>query len=182
MQVLSGIKTEFSDYDIRRVRYFYTCLVYEISKFVILGAYFYLFGLLPEYLFSVLFVCPLRILTGGLHFQSYAGCLLFSILYFSVSIMPLFDYCPARGISLLLLLLCAVINVVVGPITSNQRPELSMNRKVSIKKRVMVLFVLYLSFFFIFEQNRFFYLANRLLLIHTVQMVAAFIRKEIAKW
>ena len=100
---LLRIKNEYSDYDLRRVRYFYSCLLYEVSKFIIIGGFFCLFGLLPEYVFSVLFICPLRILSGGLHFRSYLGCLLFSILYFSVSIMPFGNYHPTKGTALFLL-------------------------------------------------------------------------------
>ena len=181
MLELSRIKNEYSDYDLRRVRYFYTCLLYEVSKFIIIGGFFCLFGLLPEYFFSVLFICPLRILSGGLHFRSYLGCLLFSILYFSVSIMPFWNYHPTKGTALFLLLLFAIINIVMGPITSDQRPEPSVDIKTVKKQRLLILFIMYFIFFFLSKYSRFFFLANRLLLLHSIQMMVSFIRKEVAR-
>lgn len=182
MQISNEKTRIFSDYDIRRARYFYTCLLYELSKFFILGLFFHHLGLFPEYLFSILFICPIRILSGGLHFRSYWGCLLFSFLYFSTSIILLRNYQPSRPVILLTLLLFILINLLIGPITSDQRPPLSPEKVPLIKKRMAIIFMIYVMFFLFFEQNRFYHLADRLLLIHTAQMVVAFIRKEAPKW
>lgn len=182
MQISTEKTGDFSDYDIRRARYFYTCLLYELSKFFILGLLFHFFGLFPEYLFSILFICPARILSGGLHFHNYFGCLLFSILYFSIGIMPLGDFQPPMEVILFTLPLFALINLSIGPITSDQRPQLSPEKIHLIKKHMVFLFMVYAMFFFCFGQNRFCHLGYRLLLIHTAQMIVAFIGKEASRW
>ena len=182
MQISTGKTGDFSDYDIRRAKYFYTCLLYELSKFFILGLVFHLLDLFPEYLFSILFICPARILSGGLHFRNYFGCLLFSILYFFMGIIFLGNFHPSGAVVFFSLLLFALINLLIGPITSNQRPQPSLEKIHLIKKHMTFLFMVYAMFFLFFGQNRFYHLGYRLLLIHTAQMIVAFIGKEVSRW
>ena len=108
-----------------RLNYFFSCMIYEGSKIILFLLFFTLIGHLKGFLYSMLILLPLRIISGGLHFKHYLACLVFSFSYFYLVTIPLNGLIPTYGITLVVLCICIFINSYIGPVTSDSRPELS---------------------------------------------------------
>lgn len=108
-----------------RLNYFFSCIIYEGSKIILFLLFFALTRHLNGFLYSVIILIPLRIISGGLHFKHYLSCLAFSFGYFYLVNVPLSSIMPAYGFTFTILFLCALINFYLGPVTSDSRPILS---------------------------------------------------------
>lgn len=108
-----------------KLNYFLSCIVYEGSKIILFIIFFAITQHLKEFLYSMILLLPLRIISGGLHFKHYLACLAFSFGYFYLVTMPLSTYISPYGITLVILGICIFINYRLSPITSDSRPPLS---------------------------------------------------------
>ena len=108
-----------------KLNYFFSCIVYEGSKNILFLLFFTITGHLKEFLYSILILLPLRIISGGLHFKHYLSCFAFSFGYFYLVTVPLNDLIPTYEFTIFALCICIFINFHIGPITSDTRPLLS---------------------------------------------------------
>ena len=60
--------------DFKKMKYVVWVFLDELTKFLPYGLFFALIGKLPEYLFAIAVLCPLRIIAGGYHTKTYWGC------------------------------------------------------------------------------------------------------------
>lgn len=104
--------------------YYLSCFIYEGSKLILFFLFFFLLHRLDSFLYSLLLLLPLRIISGGLHFKHYTACLAFSFAYFLIVTFPLMTVQLPFGVSLILLITCAFTNFHIGPVTSDARPAL----------------------------------------------------------
>lgn len=116
---------DLSSTDKAKLNYFLSCIVYEGSKIILFVIFFAITQQLKEFLYSMILLLPLRIISGGLHFKHYWACLAFSFGYFYVVTIPLATYIPPYGIALVTLGICILINYRLSPIISDSRPPLS---------------------------------------------------------
>lgn len=73
--------------DSLKLRYMIELFVSESTKILIMFFIFYNFNSEFSYVISLITLTPLRLFTGGLHFQNYKSCFIFSLSFFSVSII-----------------------------------------------------------------------------------------------
>lgn len=116
---------DLSTSDKAKLNYFFSCIIYEGSKILLFLLFFTLTHHLKGFLYSIIILLPLRIISGGLHFKHYTSCLAFSFGYFYLVNVPLSDNMPAYGFTLVTLCICILINYYIGPVTSDSRPVLS---------------------------------------------------------
>lgn len=107
-----------------KVNYFLSCIVYEGSKIILFILFFAITKHLKDFIYSMIILLPLRIISGGLHFKHYWACLVFSFGYFYIVTIPLGTCIPPYGIALVTLGICIVINYHLSPIMSDSRPPL----------------------------------------------------------
>lgn len=116
---------DLSPSDKAKLNYFFSCIIYEGSKIILFLIIFACTQHLKGFLYSLIILLPLRIISGGLHFKRYISCLAFSFGYFYLVNIPLMEIIPSYQITLVILCACIFINYKIGPVTSVSRPALT---------------------------------------------------------
>ncbi|MBQ9990043.1 MAG: accessory gene regulator B family protein [Lachnospiraceae bacterium] len=170
-------KYQLTNYQIAQLGYLYKTALSEISKLILMGILFH--NLFSEYLFSLAIMLVLRCFSGGLHFDTYLGCLLGSLLLMAASLLILPPLMAEFSFSFPCLLLCMLSINCIGPVTSKYRPEYS---KEHLKrcKRIVLCFISFFSLLvYIMPDSRFIHIGVSVIILHTLQLMAAkYIRKE----
>lgn len=166
----------YTDYQIKLVHYVLISLLSEFSKFILMGIFFCYTSNLTYYLFSVSLLLILRRYSGGLHCSSYLACLSTSFFYLYVCITILPQYAPVRFIQLVLLAAAIMIGYYISPIPSPYHKELQSGQIFSYKMVLIVLIFLYFISVFIFPQNRYLATGFWVIMIHMLQLGAAYLK------
>lgn len=188
--ILDKIQKEygFSDYQIKLLRFYFTGILYDLSKTLILGIYFYIIGKFPEFLFALVPLVLLRIRSGGIHFKRYSTCFLFSFLYFCLVIHVLPGLVSVHPLAVYpVLLVCAVTDYLVGPNKLQEKivvrdavlkdEQNSLMKKAKIECFQVVLIVAILCF--LFPGNRYLIVSFWTVVVHAVQLVITKIMREV---
>lgn len=120
-----------TDIQYKRLKYLSTSLIGEISKLTILALYFFLFSSLKSFIMITIILMSIRVWTGGLHFNKYSSCLVFSLLFYIITDISLSIVITNTFIIITIMVTCLSIIILQGPIQSNKRPLI----KEEIKKR-----------------------------------------------
>ena len=176
MRELLKATYNFSDYQIAQLVFLAKTLLSEISKLFIIGLFFK--DELPFFFISVFILILLRTSTGGLHCHTYLSCLAASCLYiiFTLKVLPLI---PINRIpAMALLIVCAVIDYKIGPVTSDV--HLPPTERVKQKGRICTLITIIFFFFLmcIIPENLYAITGFWIIVSHTLQLIAAKIRKK----
>src|SRR6056297_1238572 len=73
--------------DSLKLKYMIELFISESSKILIMFLIFYSFNNELAYIQSLITLVSLRLFTGGLHFEDYICCFIFSLFFFSISII-----------------------------------------------------------------------------------------------
>lgn len=140
---------DFTDYELKVIRFYILGFLYDISKMLVIGIFFFCIGRFTEFLFALVTLLLLRKNTGGYHLKTYLTCFLASFLYFIMAAVILPATVPVSLTCMqLILLVCAWIMYAVGPISSNREIHLTKEqlRKVHIQSFQIVLVISVLLF------------------------------------
>lgn len=179
---------EFSDYQIKLLRFSFTGILYDLSKTLIFMIYFCIIGKFPEFLFALVPLVLLRTRSGGIHFKKYWTCFFFSFLYFCLVIHVLPGLVSVHPLAVYpVLLVCAVSDYLVGPNTLKEKVAVQdavlkdeQNRwikKAKIECFQVVLIVAVLCF--LFPGNRYINVSFWTVVVHAVQLVITKIMREV---
>lgn len=180
-QIANYLKKEFqyTDYQIGQLRYLYEVIVSELSKLIIMGIFFAILNQFSYYCFAVVVLLLLRTSTGGLHFNKYSSCFLFTLGFFFTAVVVLPHYLQtSRIIQLILLLACILINYYIGPIVSSRRK--APTQKLITKSRIdsfLVVF-LYMMIVYIIPSNHYITVGFWVIILQTLQLIAACAKKR----
>ena len=179
---LSKVQAEYgyTDYQIKLIKFSLTGIFYDLSKTLIFMIYFYATGKFIEFIFAAVPLILLRTKTGGIHLKKYWSCFLFSFAYFYtvinilpalVTVHPLVVY-P-------ILLVCAVLDYVIGPTTLSKRPTPTeaFIKKAKIQSFQVVFIVAVL--FFIFPNVPYLIVSFWTVVLHVVQLAIVKLFKEV---
>lgn len=170
----------YSDYQIKLIRFSLTGIFYDISKTLLFAVFFYVTGRFLEFLFAIVPLILLRTRTGGLHFRKYWSCLLvsFAYLYTVINILPTVVTVHPLAIYLILLL-CAVLDYLIGPTSLKDRPAAaeSIVKKAKIQNFQVVFLVAVC--FFIFSSNSYLIVSFWTVVLHTVQLAITKLCREV---
>ena len=169
----------FSDYQIKLLRFSFTGILYDVSKTLIFFVFFLATGKLPEFLFAVVPLILLRTCGGGIHFHKYWTCFLASFVYLyavicilpgMVTVHPLVVY--------LILLLCAVLDYMIGTASLRERPvvqeEFMVNKKKEFAKKAKIqsfqIVFIVAVLFYIFPDSQYLIVSFWTVVLHTLQL------------
>lgn len=170
-------KYRLTNYQIAQLAYLYKTIGSEISKLIIMGIVFH--DYFTEYLFSLAVMLVLRCFTGGLHFDTYPGCLTGSLFLTGASILLLPPLVARFPFKALWLVLCMIIINFIGPIPSKYRPEYSREHLHRCKKIVLLFIGLFSLSVWLMPDSPFIHIGVSVILLHTLQLMAAkYKRKE----
>lgn len=117
------------------------CFLYDGSKFLLFLLFFLFINRLDMYIYAFIIMLPLRLTSGGLHFKHYWSCLLFSFGYMLLVTVPLATVRLPYGVSIIMLLLCIIVNGSIGPICSASRPALPQQEIILARQKAIMLTV-----------------------------------------
>ena len=164
--------------DKAKLNYLFSCLLYEGSKIILFFAFFAITRHLKGFLYSMIILLPLRIISGGLHFKHYLSCLAFSFGYFYLVNIPLMPIIPNLEITLLILCICIVVNYRIGPVTSDSRPTLPPEKIKQARFHIFLATLYDTILTALFYETALAPIGFWTIVLHSVQLVIANIRKK----
>ncbi|GKX28530.1 hypothetical protein SH1V18_10100 [Vallitalea longa] len=119
--------TDIPHKNIRIMRYGIYALYSELAKIVILMLFFGFIGKLNEFLFALVVLMLIRPYSGGLHFNSFMGCFLFTFGFFVLNVailpsLPSLSYIYNPSIYIAFLPISSLIMLLCSPMPSKYRP------------------------------------------------------------
>lgn len=160
----------FTDYQIAQLKYTFTILFSESSKFVLISFFYH--NQLGTYFYALVLLGFLRLSTGGLHAKTYWGCFLMSFMFFylAINLLPLINV-PKAAMAILLVGCMAAI-YCIGPVASvfRTQPEGSMKKRL-IAQSLIVIFI-HLVLFCTLD-SRLFTVGSWIIILQTGQLMAA---------
>lgn len=138
---------ELSDLDSKRIKYSLEFLYNDFSKALLLFIFFTIVGHPLDFLYAGLILLTMRIFTGGLHFKSYGGCLLFSLLFFITAIYLKNSFMLQSYMIILIYIFSCLTIIGFAPIISKTRPQYSDSRKKRFKILGLVIFTIYFALY-----------------------------------
>ena len=176
MYALIQKKYGFTDYQIAQLKYTFTILFSEISKFVILAFLFR--NHIVMYLYAAVLLGILRPSSGGLHAKTYWGCLFMSFLFFCASIYLL----PQIGITkiwmVVLIIGCAAAIALVGPVESKYRKPPTDHMKKRLVAQSLIIILIHLILFCL-NDSEILAVGNWIIIVQVAQLTIAKIYKEV---
>lgn len=165
-----------SNYQVAQIFFLFKTFGSELSKIIIMAVLFH--NHISFYLFALFVMIFLRSSMGGLHFYTYAGCLATSVLYLWLAIYLLPSISVPKYIQLCALLLCILLCNHIGPIVSKYRPEVCRERFSQCKRFVTIFISFYALILFIIPDNQYLYVGFWVIILHSLQLILAKIRKK----
>ena len=169
-------KYDFTDYQIAQLKYTFTILFSEISKFTIIAFLFR--NHVAMFLYAAVLLSILHISCGGLHANTYWGCLLMTFSFFFASIYLL----PQIGIPKIwmavLLIGCAATIVLVGPVESKYRKPLTDHAKKRLIARSLAIILIHLILFCL-NDSEILTVGSWIIVVEVAQLAMAKIYKEV---
>lgn len=162
----------------RYIIYKLKCIIYDLSKFIIISIFFIIVGLFKEFLFASMISAPLRIYSGGLHFKHYWTCFLFSFGYFVLLILGLSTIPLSIYLSSIIMVLCSIINFCLSPVQSATRPPLSTTELQRTKQKTFILSIYCILIILIFYNTPLASVGYWTILLHTMQLIIAKLMKK----
>ncbi|MBO5208757.1 MAG: accessory gene regulator B family protein [Lachnospiraceae bacterium] len=180
--LMDWVKNEydFTDYQIRLIRYTLTAILYDVSKVLLFAVYFYFTGQLIDFIFAVVPLILLRTKTGGIHMKKYWSCLLFSFAYLYVVINILPQIATIQPLLIyLILLICALIDYYIGPTSLKEKPSPGKDFIKKAKMQTFQAIFLIAILFFIFPENRYLLISFWTVVLHTFQLAITKLVREV---
>lgn len=167
---------QFTDLQIARLYFLYKTLLSETSKLLLMGLLFH--SQLDVYMISVLALCLIRTVAGGLHCKTYLQCLLASTAYMAVCLILLPPIAVSVPAMIFLLLICAAVNYAIAPVTSDVHVPLTPAQVQKGRTYAALFILIFLFILCIMPENKYVTPVFWIIIVHTLQLIAAKIRKK----
>ena len=169
-------KYQLTNYQIAQLDFLRKTFFSESSKVFIMGIIFY--KNLPLYLFALFIMSILRCSTGGIHFYTYAGCFITSLLFLWLCIKLLPYIFIPLNFRITALLICMFICYCIGPVASKYRPPFSKNFIKKCKIIISVFILFYTLILYIMPESQYLIVGFWIVILHTLQLLIAKIIKK----
>lgn len=111
-----------------KIRYAWEIIRSETVKCIIILVVFMLFDKVGLYVAGLLFLLPLRAVSGGLHFEREISCLIFSLLTMVLGLIVFPEYIPCGPWIYLAAAAVIVMMGIISPVTSPNKPIVSIRK------------------------------------------------------
>lgn len=175
--VKEHLKNTFTSYELELLRYFYLCIAYDGSKFLILLLFYSFFHLEREFCMEILFLTSLRNFFGGLHFNRYTSCFAFTFAFSITGIILSHLIVLNNKFQIILLAVIILISAVTKPVTSASRPPLSVKQEVIYRCCGMIVLLIYFAIFLTTETFPYRNLCFWVIVLQTMQLKTATLTK-----
>lgn len=166
--------TKLSEFDKKILCFSGKIIIAETSKILILLLFFSFLHKVPELLFSMAILIPIRCQIGGLHFKTYIGCLIITLAIFTTAIIILPALLQPSPLTLAgALFFCAVICVYIGPIINPTRPKLTPSQTKRCKYIACNFILCYIMLSFALHFNHYIVCGIWIIIIQIMQLIVA---------
>ena len=111
-----------------KIRYAWEIIRSEAVKCMIMLVIFVLLNKFWLYVVGLLFLLPLRAVSGGLHFRHELSCLIFSVISMVLGLVVFPEVIPHNQWNYLGIVAVALIIMVISPVASPNKPIISVNK------------------------------------------------------
>jgi len=170
-----GAELNLSSLDKMKLKYSMETIFNDLSKIFILFILFSFLDKTSDFIYSVLALMTIRPFTGGLHFKTYSGCLTFTGIFFTTSIV-LKNNIQLSNIILIAFVFSFMTIFLLAPITSKNRPSYSNQKKLQFKLKGLCVITIHFIAYIIVNKNP--YLANAIW-VFILQSIQLLIKKGV---
>lgn len=172
----------YTDYQIKVIKYFFMCMGSDCSKLLIILGFSAIIDQFIPCLISLAALVFLRTSGGGFHCEHYVTCLLFSFTFTFGSIFLTEYVALVQPVALLGMIISLIIAYILVPIVSYHRPKPADN--LIKRSRIINFSFLILCTFavFVFYQNQYCRLLCWVCILHTLQLVIAYLCRKGGKY
>lgn len=156
----------------------FKCILYDISKLILFAAFFIAIQKTECFLYAFLIFFPIRQISGGLHFKHYASCLMFSFIYLYLAIVVLAPVALTFTVAAPVLVGCAAVVYLIGPIRPASRPALSAQEFEEHRRKAFSIVCYELVLILLFFDSALASVGYWTVILHTLQLTIAFILKK----
>lgn len=167
---------ELSKIEKTKLKYSIEVLFNDISKILILLVVFFILGKTREFIYSVIALLTLRPFTGGFHFKSYMGCLLFTGGFF-VSSIALNANAYISTFILILFVFSSITILMTAPIISKNRPRYSHKKQLHFKFIGLSIVIVHFIAYVVTNKNPYF---RNSIWVFALQSIELLIKKGVA--
>ena len=165
------LKNKYTEYQIQQIMYLVKTISSELSKIIIMAFLFR--NHIPVYIFALFALFFLRSFGGGIHFNTYIGCLITTVSYFVLAILVLPSLEVPFYIKFLALNVCMILCSRIPPATSKYRPPLSQP-KIIICQNITTTFVFcFTILLYIFPESHYITVGFWVIILHLLQLIVA---------
>lgn len=125
--------TDLTSDETVKIKYVLNVIIGDVSKLIIIVLAFWLFNYHLLVIYGMFTLWCIRTFTGGLHFNNYLSCLMFSIVFFASSVFLYFNIMLTKPLLIILVLLNLLVIMLLSPMKSASRPEISKKKKTHFK-------------------------------------------------
>ena len=122
-----------------KIQYAWEIIRSESEKCIIILLVFILFQRVDLYFAGLLFLLPLRVVSGGLHFKHEASCLIFSLLTMVLGLIVFPEYIPCGAWIYFAMAAVLVVTGVISPVASPNKPIVSVKKWKRMKRMTTVI-------------------------------------------
>lgn len=162
-----------SELDSIKLKYSLEIIYNDLSKFLILLIIFSILGKTVDFIFSSLILLMIRPFTGGLHFTTYKGCIIFSGIFFYLSILLKNNISLNSTIVIISLIFSLLVIILFAPITHKSRPKYSKEKKRQFKLISIIFILFHFALYYLINKNPYFINSIWVLTLQSFQILIA---------
>ncbi len=162
-------KYEFTNYQIKQLEYAFKVMASEISKMLIICLVMFRDWKLCLFVFFVMTM--LRLCTGGIHCDTYIGCLFTSFIFVFLSINTAKIITPDKTLVTSTLVICAILSYILSPVISKFHQKLNREIVKRVRLQVFSTIMTYTLIFMTFKPNLYILTGCVVILFNTLQLI-----------
>lgn len=163
-----------NDTDAIKLKYMLEIIINDLLKLTMMFFMFNLFGKAVSFMYCLITVSLIRTFTGGLHFKTFFGCLIFSSCFFSICICFINNVTITLPLLISLYFFIFVTIIFLAPITPSQRPRFSAQKKFQFKLVGVIIVVFHFLLYLTINKNSYFVHSTWVLLFQSIQLLIAY--------
>lgn len=161
------------EYKKQLIKYFFQCVLSEMSKIISFGIIFTRFNLFKEYIFALILLILLRTNGGGLHFKHYSSCFIMSFVVLALSIFLGKSVCLPNFVTYIILLTSIILAIKLVPVVSSNRPPADDKLIKKSKRNTTLILIIYFLSVCIVPMNQYLNIGIWIIVIHICQLLLA---------
>lgn len=162
---------KYTNYQIQQILYLTKTLSADISKTIVLSIMFSKH--FDQFFIAMILLFLLRSYSGGMHFHTYLGCLIATIIYFFMALYILPPIEVNFAVKVLCLTFCMLLCDRVGPVISKYRPPLSLPKILLCRNITVCLIFLFIIILYVIPEHPYITIGFWVIILHSCQLLAA---------